>query len=191
MARITWYLIGACIAAFVIQLLPGIGGVFFQYAAFTQATALSMPWTWITTLFLHGSLTHLFFNLWALFVFGPVLEHLVGSRKFLIIYIAAGLLGNVGYMLTAPTPYTAGIGASGAIFGILGTLAVLVPNMLVFVFFAPMPLWLASIFWVITELAASGSFDNIAHFAHIGGILAGFIAGYVLKKKGVDSSEWE
>lgn len=183
MARVTLSLIGLCIAAFIVQLIPGIGDVFFQYLAFSKATTFSMPWTWVTTLFLHGGFVHLFFNMWALFLFGPLLEARIGEKYFLIIYFVAGILGNLGFLLTAPTPLTAGIGASGAIFGIIGTLAMLAPNLLVLVFFAPMPLWLASIFWVVTELAASGSLDNVAHFAHVFGIVVGFAAGWLIKRE--------
>ncbi|MBI5228729.1 rhomboid family intramembrane serine protease [Candidatus Micrarchaeota archaeon] len=159
------------------------GGSFLALFSFTPAHALLMPWTFLTSAFLHYDFTHIFFNMFALFMFGPLLEHKLGSKRFLLLYIAAGIAGNLTFFLTAYDPSVAGLGASGAIFGILGCLAVLEPNLLVFFFgLMPLPLWTAALFWIFLEYSASfNPTSPIGHWAHLGGIFFGLAYGFYLK----------
>jgi membrane associated rhomboid family serine protease len=168
----------ACFAVFILQQVPPIGDWLLANAALSQSNVFSMPWAWVTTLFLHASILHILLNMAALFLFGPLLERKIGARNFLLAYFAAGLIGNLGYVLTATNPFVVVIGASGAIYGVIGTLAILEPNMLVMVFFTPMPMWLAAIAFLIIELLSTGSLDSIAHFAHVFGIIAGVGIGW-------------
>lgn len=180
------YLIGLCVAVFIVQQVPSANDWLLANAALSRAGALSMPWAWLTNLFLHADILHIFLNMWALFLFGPLLERRVGTKNFLLAYFGAGLIGNLGYVLTASNPYVVAIGASGAIYGIIGALAVLEPNMLILVFFAPLPLWLAAFVFLGIELASTGSLDSIAHFAHVFGILAGLAAGWYFKRHPIE-----
>ncbi len=154
----------------------------FKYLAFVPANALQMPWTIVTSMFLHASPLHLFFNMWALFIFGPVLERVVGGKRFLSLYFIAGIVGNVGFALFYPSA-TAGVGASGAIYGIIGALAVLLPNLVVLVFFLPMPMWMAAIAWAAFEFFSSLSPSPIANLVHLTGLAAGIILGIRLRKE--------
>ena len=128
--RSVWLqLVALNVAAFLIT-LP-FAETAFKYLAFVPANALAMPWTIVTSMFLHSGALHLFFNMWALFIFGPVLERVIGGKRLLALYLVAGIIGNVGFSLFYPSA-TAGVGASGAIYGLVGALAVLLPVLLVF-----------------------------------------------------------
>src|SRR3970040_1680694 len=99
---------------FLLQLLfdPGLPRALY----FVPATVLAKPWTPLTYMFLHGGLAHLFFNMLALYFAGPPVEMRLGGRRFLGLYLTAGLFGA---LLSIMTPNAAVVGASGAIFGVL------------------------------------------------------------------------
>lgn len=161
------------VAVFALEIAaPGL----IEFLAFTPALVFAMPWTFVTSIFLHGGLMHLFFNSFALLIFGPLLEKQVGGNRFLTLFLASGVVGNVAYALMAVDKTIPGLGASGAIFGVLGALAVLQPNLIVFVGFAPMPMWLAGVFWAVTQfVAAFNPYSNIAYSAHVGGLAFGYL----------------
>jgi membrane associated rhomboid family serine protease len=150
---------------------------------------LQQPWTIVTNLFVHditGTIPwHLLFNMITLYFFGTFLIRLVGTRDFLIIYFLGGIVGNIFFMLFAylhflTSPYWTVIGASGAIFALGGTLAVLTPRLRVYVFPipAPMPLWVA----VIGGFVIISFVGGIAWQGHLGGLVAGLIAGLILRR---------
>lgn len=146
-------------------------------------------WQLVTYMFLHGNFGHIFSNMFALFMFGGLLEQVWGQRKFITFYlvtgIGAGLIQQLSWFLTM-TPeimyyqdLLITIGASGAIFGILLAFGMLFPNAPIFIMFIPIPIkakWFV-MFYGLFELFAgvSSTGDGIAHFAHLGGMLFGFI----------------
>lgn len=150
--------------------------------AFVPAQAFEKPWTFITSIFLHADFSHLFFNMFALFIFGLYLEPKVGRKTFLIIFILAGIAGNFGYMLTNSNPNIPGVGASGAIFGIIGALTAIAPLSLIFFGFAPMPMIVAAVLWGLTEFLGLFVPSNIARGAHLGGLFLGIAYGLYLRK---------
>jgi len=116
----------------------------------------------------------------SLYFLGSFFLRAVGERSFLAVFFLGGLAGNALFLLLVP-PNVIGIGASGAIFAIGGALAVLVPRVPVYIFFIPiaMPLWAAIlIFFLLSFL-----FAGIAWQAHLGGVLAGLIAGFILRRR--------
>jgi len=148
----------------------------------------SQPWTIVTNLFLHGSFWHLFGNMLTLFFFGTYLATLIGTTRFLIVYFGGGILGNILLLLLAPFfPFTVAIGASGAIFTLGGTLAVMRPRLRVFIFPipVPIPLWAAVIggFVIIGVLIPAAIPSVIAWQAHLGGLIFGLIAGTLFRRK--------
>ena len=158
------------------NLLPLLG---LQTASF-----LSKPWTIVTNLFVHGGLMHLMFNMFTLYFFGTFLIRLVGVRDFLIIYFGGGILGNIFFMLFATigfltSPDSIVVGASGAIFALGGTLAVLTPKVKVYVFPIPaaMPLWVA----VIGGFVLVSFMGGVAWQGHLGGLVFGLIYGLILR----------
>ena len=146
---------------------------------------LQQPWGIFTSMFTHVSFTHMLFNMLTLYFFGSYLLKLTGIKQFLIIYIGGGLLGSIFYVLisTLINPEIPGIaiGASGAIFALGGTLAVLMPKMKVYIMFIPIPvpLWIA----VIGGCVVLSFFANVAWEAHLGGLLFGLAAGYIIKSR--------
>ena len=139
-------------------------------------------WRYVTSIFLHGSTTHLLFNLFALFFFGLVLEKTIGTRRFIITYLATGIIANI----ISVNFYTSSLGASGAIYGVIGTVAVLRPMMMVFSFGAIIPMFLAAIVYVAADiLRALGAFGptNVGSIAHLSGIFLGFLIGIYYRNK--------
>lgn len=140
-------------------------------------------WIWqlITYQFLHGGIWHLFFNLFALWMFGIELENIWGSKRFLSFYILSGIGAGLFQLFVAPlfsTPAPT-IGASGAIFGVLAAFGFTFPDRPIFMFpiFIPIP---AKFFVIIYAglaflLGITGSAGNIAHIAHLGGAITGLI----------------
>lgn len=176
-------LLGIIVAVFLIQL--AVSG-FTELFWFNPSAIATQPWGFFTAMFLHGSFMHLFFNAFALYMFGPLLEQLIGSKRFLTLYLAAGVVGSAFYyafVAAGVTPSLPALGASGAIYGVLGALAVLAPNLPVLVFFIPLTMRYAAIVWVALEFV--GTFapaSGIASAAHLGGLFLGLLyAKYFVK----------
>jgi membrane associated rhomboid family serine protease len=191
-------ILASIIAVWVLQIaVPLLTGFHFtEFFWLDPSMMLQHPWSIITSAFLHQPLSiwHIFFNSFALFSFGPYLEQRIGTRNFLIVYFGSAIFGALSYLLTiwlGIIPSTPALGASGAIYGILGALAILVPQIVVFVFFAPMPIRFAAVFWFVMEFL--GSFNGasgIGSAAHLGGLVFGLAFGYYYLKKGIETQEW-
>ena len=164
------------IANIVIFILTSIFPSAAAYLSFQPARIVVQPWGVLTYMFVHANFWHLFFNLLALFFFGPPIEERWGSREFTKYYLICGLGGAALSFLFAF--YAGVVGASAAVYGVMLAFAMLWPD-------APIYIW--GIFpikakWLIIGLAAlslfsavGGSADGVAHFAHLGGIAAGFL----------------
>ncbi len=144
------------------------------------ASFLSQPWTIVTNLFIHGGLWHLLTNMLTLYFFGTYLSRLLGDSKFLIIYFAGGILGNILYLLLGE-PFSVAVGASGAVFALGGALTMMRPKLRVFIFPipVPLPLWVA----VIGGFLILSFLPLVAWQAHLGGLIVGLIAGYIFRRK--------
>jgi len=170
------------IANFAIFLLMAmrivpIGAV--EWLGFAVPGFLTRPWTIVTYMFVHGGFMHVFMNMLALFFFGPPLEQKWGSRFFLRFYLVTGLgaaaFSVLLYSLTGPTIM---VGASGAIFGILVAFALNWPDAKIFLYFVfPVPAkWFVAALGAFTLLSTvQGSADGVAHWAHLGGLVTGFV----------------
>jgi len=139
------------------------------------------PWTLLTHMFFHAGLFHIMFNMLALFFLGNYLLRLVGNLNFLIIYFGGGILGGLLYVLLGD-PFSIAIGASGAVFALGGTMAVLTPNARVMIFPvpAPMPMWIAII---IIFVVSSFLLSSVAWEGHLGGLVFGLGAGLLLRNR--------
>lgn len=171
----TFVLIGICVVVFIVQQITPL----WIYLAFFPALAPSMPWMFITSIFLHADIFHLMFNMLALFFFGITLEGIIGRRSFLALFLISGIVGNIGYMLTAVNPMIPAIGASGAVYGIIGTVTVLMPFRLVYIYgMLPMPMVVAAALWAFIDLTGLFMPTGIAHGAHLAGMAVGIVYGF-------------
>jgi len=135
-------------------------------------------WQLLTYLFLHGGITHLLFNLLALWMFGGELESYWGSRKFLWFFIFCGVGAGICTVIFTPYQYIPVIGASGAIYGILLAYGWLFPNRLIYIYFLfPIPAKYMVIIFGLIELFSSieGTGGGVAHLTHLGGLLFGLL----------------
>jgi len=156
---------------FVTRLAPGL----VQGLALVPAFIPYQPWTLVTYMFLHGGFTHILFNMLMLFFFGPRLEERLGSRTFIWFYLACGVGGA---LLSFMTPFSAIVGASGAIYGVVIGFARYWPREDIYIWgILPIQARMLAIFMVALSLFAgfTGAQDGIAHFAHLGGLLAGWV----------------
>jgi hypothetical protein len=157
---------------------------------FDPSNALNEPWRFITSMFLHGDFLHIFFNLYALILFGTILERKTGSSNFLKIFFLSGIVGNIFYYITvllSITPPTPALGASGGVYGILAACAVFFPQMIIYIWFFPLRMKEAVVFWVITEFIGTFNVNSgIASAAHLGGLIAGYLYAKHLIKHSYD-----
>lgn len=174
------------VAIFILQ---SLFTKFFSNLTLTAGSLLSEPWTIFTSMFMHGGFSHILFNMYALWMFGSLIEQKIGSKNFLISYLASGVAAAIAFEIYHQAMGTLGIsalGASGAIMGILGLTIMLLPEMKVLFFFIiPMSMRTAGIIFALIDLF--GLFNptsSIAHIAHLGGLMVGLALGlYFLKKK--------
>lgn len=135
-------------------------------------------WQLITYQFMHGSIGHIFFNMLTLWMFGSTLENFWGSRRFLVFYIVCGVFAGIAQLVMQGEGVA--LGASGSIMGLMAAFAYLFPNTELMFMFLPIPIKAKYIIPGIMALDVFGSIapqtgDNVAHWAHLGGALAGFI----------------
>ena len=181
------------------------------FALFYPTSPYFHWWQYLTHMFMHGGWWHIIFNMYALFIFGSVVERIIGEKKFLILYFVCGLgaaalhtgveyLQATGYMneiakgsQVAMQNYTIlkstpTVGASGAIYGLLIAYAMLFPEAKLTLIFPPVTLsakWWVIIFAVIELVTGvTGTAAGIAHFAHLGGMLFGFLLIWYWRRKG-------
>ena len=167
-----------------------------NFAMFYPASPFFKPWQILTHMFMHGGFWHIFFNMYSLLMFGSILERSLGTKKYLIFYfvtglgavalhtgvewlqarvfIANGIAQAYQQLLVTPT-----LGASGAIYGVLIGFAMLYPQARLTLIFPPIPMtakWLVIIFAAIELFfGINGIQEGVAHFAHLGGMLFGWL----------------
>lgn len=168
----------------------GVFGLQFLFGyAFENLLSLWPPqsgrfqiWQLLTYGFLHGGFVHLFFNMFALFMFGSEIERLFGPRRYLIYYLScvvgAALMHVIVVTSAALPPYPT-VGASGGVFGLLLAFGMAHPKRMIMLLFPPipMPAWLFVTLYGILELylGITQTLSGIAHFAHLGGMATGFV----------------
>lgn len=142
-----------------------------------QIARLSPPLTLITSMFLHGSILHLLFNMLYLWIFGNNVEDFLGPFRFILFYIISGLGASFTHIIFNANSKVPMIGASGAIAGVLGAYLILYPNarVLTLVLFSvvPIPAFFVLGLWFILQVMNIGIGGGVAWFAHIGGFLVG------------------
>ena len=182
------------------------------FALFYPTSVYFHWWQVVTHMFMHGGFWHIFFNMYTLLIFGCVVERIIGSKKFLLFYFICGLgavalhlgveylqmqsymqgaalgnataIQNIAMIKNTPT-----VGASGAIYGVLMGYAMLFPESRMTLLFPPVTLsakWMVAIFAAIELFTGvTGISAGIAHFAHLGGMLIGWLMILSWRKRGV------
>lgn len=163
---------------FQVTLLTLQGSI--QTFGFIPLLAAERPWTFVTYMFLHGGALHLAFNLLALFMFGGPVEDRFGTRSFIGFYLLCGMSGALlslllvqGFAIGTPI-----VGASGAIYGVLVAFAWHWPDAPIYIFPLPVPIpakWLVTFVFAVSLLLAVPGGGGVAHLAHLGGMIAGFL----------------
>lgn len=147
--------------------------------AFDPARGLSAPWTFVTYLFVHGGLLHLATNMLMLWVFGVPVEQRLGSRAFLLYYLYCGVGAAIFSLgLSAVIPVAPFIGASGAVLGVALAFARFWPDAEMLVFPLPIPIRAKTLVTLIVAIDMLSAFwfrDGIAHLAHVGGVIFGYL----------------
>jgi membrane associated rhomboid family serine protease len=189
---ITQALLLANVVVYLLMMLLG-DGPFLQLALWPlgmQAVNVGfMPWQLVTYSFLHAGMLHLFFNMYALFLFGAEIERLFGSRWFAWYYLVCVITAAVAQLVVqyltgsfAPT-----VGASGGVFGLLLAYGMYFPQRRLGLIFLPVtiPAWLFVTLYGVLELylGVSRTASGVAHFAHLGGMLGGFLM--ILQRRGL------
>ncbi|MBI2449359.1 rhomboid family intramembrane serine protease [Candidatus Pacearchaeota archaeon] len=147
-------------------------------------------WTFVTSMFMHGGVFHLFANMFTLFFIGNLVERIIGKKRYVWFYLISGLAASIFFILFSRifvSDFSAyAVGASGSIFAIAGLLMILTPNLPVFLMFIPIPIKLKYAvpilligLWLISITGAIG----IGNTAHLGGLIAGLFYGAYLKSK--------
>jgi membrane associated rhomboid family serine protease len=167
----TVVLIAVSVAVWLLDQVTG--GFLSQWLAYNSALLPTQPWRIVTVLFVHSGVFHILFNMWALFIFGRMLENMLGTWRFLSLYFIAGIAGSM--LVTFLAPGTWVVGASGAIFGLFAAFFVLQRSL---GNNAVQLLVIIGLNLVIGFLPGT----NISWQAHVGGILAGFVTGFVFAR---------
>jgi len=171
------YLSLICVIVFVLQNI--FNGFTDMFILNLKAIYEYQIWRFVTSIFLHGGVVHLLYNLFALLFFGFIFERKIGSWKFVGIFFISGIIGNI----IGVNFYSSSLGASGAIYGILGCLAIINPFMMVFAFGIIMPMFIAAIVWIIGDVMGVFGFGSqgTGYIAHLGGVFVGVVVGIVLR----------
>jgi membrane associated rhomboid family serine protease len=190
---VTYSLIGICVLVYILQSLPGIGGAVTQaiqyagaysYPTGTFGGAGFEPWRMLTTVFAHASILHVALNMYTLWVFGMLLEPLLGRARFLALFLISGFAGSVGVLLIA-SPVQPVVGASGAIFGMLGAFLVIQRRL---GGNSTQLLVLVGINLVIGFIPSFG----IAWQAHVGGLVGGLLVGLIfVETRTISRQRWQ
>lgn len=170
----TYTLIAVCVLVYAVQFIGGstVTNALVYFAPYT----LIHPWTIVTSMFSHGSPLHLLFNMYSLYVLGTMLEPALGRARFLSLYFISGLAGLVAVAWL--TPGTAVLGASGAIFGLLGALFIIVRRL--------GGNTMQIVILLVINVVIGFIVPNIAWQAHIGGLVVGAaIAAVFVRTRGV------
>lgn len=170
---------------YFLALWPLTGTPTASYSEFVQywplAPAPFAPWQLVTYAFLHGNLTHIFFNMFGLWMFGRDLERLMGPQRFLVYYFTCVVGAGIVQLIVAATQGSVypTVGASGGVFGILLAYGLTYPNRMVMLIFPPIPMRAKYfvLFYGLLELylGLSGGAPGVANFAHLGGMFFGFV----------------
>jgi uncharacterized protein len=198
-SRMIEYIIIVNAMFFVLELGKNTSVFAWKYLALTPANVFNMPWTILTSMFMHASFEHILFNMFfGVFMFGTYLERIVGEREFTKVYFLGGIAASLFYVFLSlafgiPSPNDTAVGASGAVFAVIGALVILRPNLTIYLYLLfPIPLWMFAVGYMIYTVIAipTDMAGNTAVTAHVGGLLAGLAFGRLYKDKYTEQPQY-
>lgn len=147
-------------------------------------------WTFLTSMFMHAGFFHLFVNMLSLLFIGSLVEKILGKKRYIYFYVISGILAGLFFvfssLILSADMNTFAVGASGALFALVGLLTLLTPNLPVYVMFIPIPIKMKyaapGILIVLWLISVAGNLP-IGNTAHLGGLLAGLVYGVYLRNK--------
>jgi len=167
---VTWTIIAICLVVFGLQNIPGdIGQLVNVYGTYQPRFTEQIPWTMITSAFLHGSILHILFNMYSLFIIGPVLERMLGRGRFIALYLLSAFGGSVAVLFLAPGGGV--LGASGAIFGLFAAFFIIQRKL------GSTNVQLLVIIGL--NLVIGFVLPNVSWQAHLGGLIVGAAVAFV------------
>lgn len=197
---------------FSILLLTGLVSIDAIAIKPSNILGLKYLWTFLTSMFMHGGFFHLFANMFSLFFVGGLIEKLLGKKRFIWFYLISGIfaglffvlisylfyitgsiqIGNIFFDLTKDF-HTFAVGASGALFGLIGLLMLLTPELSVYLMLIPIPIkmkYAAPGILVLLWLISLAGNVSIGNTAHLGGLIAGLVYGIYLRTKFPKKTQW-
>ena len=173
-------IVGVNVGIFLLQLF---GSGLSLFALWPIQSGLFRPWQVLTYGFMHGSWLHIFFNMFAVLMFGSAVEELFGARRYLVYYmlcvVGAALMHLIVVSVAPGMPLAPTVGASGGVFGLLLAFGMAFPRRELIIFPIPIPIqaWLAVTLYGAMELylGVTRTASGVAHFAHLGGMATGFV----------------
>jgi membrane associated rhomboid family serine protease len=166
---------------FIGAMTPGVDTLLSNLALYPLLSGMFMPFQLVTYMFLHANFGHIFFNLFALWMFGQAIEHTWGTRRFAIYYFATGIGAGILQLIVGllGLSYAPVVGASGAVYGILLAFGMMYPNNYIMLLIPPIPIkakYFVLIFGALELISGITNLNSgIAHFAHLGGMVFGYI----------------
>ncbi|NIO45167.1 MAG: rhomboid family intramembrane serine protease [Candidatus Aenigmarchaeota archaeon] len=194
--KLTHYFIILCIIAYALQLFlkyyygeDFFNSVLIEYGFSLQNILIGRIWVFLTSIFLHATPEHLVMNLIALYFFGKVVEQELGRKKFLLAFFASALIANLFIVVSTLLGYssmtTPTVGASAAIFGLMGISMITKPLEFIFYpYLIPIPLVLVALIYTLFNVASfllvlTGQISsNISYVSHVGGLVSGLLLGF-------------
>jgi len=204
--KLTYFIIFVCIAVFLFEIYygllygsfgsdefkNGLSNLFSNYGFSFQNLLSGRYWILVTSVFLHADPEHLILNMIALFFFGKVVEESLGRKKFLLIFFVSAIVGNLAFLTISFLSSSLGtvvIGASAAIFGLMGTAMLVKPLEFVFYpYLIPVPLILVAVLYTLSNIASfllvvtNIQESDISYISHIGGLATGMFFGFKEEK---------
>ncbi len=177
--KFNWLAIKFVAIISLVFLFQAISPQSFEKFTLKSSDVILHPWTLVTYIFLHGSFSHLFSNMFALAIFGSMLEKVIGYKNFLKIFFSTGIFSGI----LSTFFYNSVIGASGAVFGIMGVLAMLRPKIVVWAMGVPMYMIAAIAVYATLDIVGIFYPSNIANIGHLSALSAGILIGLVWRGK--------
>lgn len=191
--NLTYSIVIICLAIFTAEIFldffDGVSDFFKEYGFSWENLQKGNYWVFVTSLFIHGSTEHLVLNMIALIIFGRIIELELGWKKFLLVFFVSAFVGELGILASSflglSSPSIPTIGASAAVFGLMGTAMLIKPfEFIMYPYLIPIPLIIVAVFYTLYNIAAlivvitTDMSSSVSYISHIAGLASGMFFGF-------------